>query len=262
MHGIRHDQARANKGVDLIESPRAPPTEARREHQGRSIDFPRVHHTDLLHVRRYYAAIEFRLPRGVYRLIRRRTQKLWIPWKVSSTKARLNGPVQSHISLNRYSVTSSFDRDIERSGARDCCAIQFRSSDITLWKISRWYYTWIESVGNSPIFLTLILHSEVERAKERNVCVTKSNKDNRNKLNFKIRTRWKERIPFPHIFILSIRVEKKKKEIHDWTRWKVSTRLKKIYSKSMFKHNWNNFNFCIINNRSIDPKIERKIKYI
>lgn len=49
MHGIRHDQARANKGVDLIESPRAPPTEARREHQGRSIDFPRVHHTDLLH---------------------------------------------------------------------------------------------------------------------------------------------------------------------------------------------------------------------
>lgn len=145
MHGIRHDQARANKGVDLIESPRTPPT-AGREHHGRSIDFPRVHHTDLLHGRRYYAAIEFRLPRGVYRLIRRRTQKLWIPWKVSSTKARLNGPVQSHISLNRYSVTSSFDRDIERSGVRDCCAIQFRSSDITLWKIRRWYYTWIESL--------------------------------------------------------------------------------------------------------------------
>lgn len=31
MHGIRHDQARANKGVDLIESPRAPPTHERDE---------------------------------------------------------------------------------------------------------------------------------------------------------------------------------------------------------------------------------------
>lgn len=60
MHGIRHDQARANKGVDLIESPRAPPTEARREHQGRSIDFPRVHHTDLLHVRRHWIQVTAR----------------------------------------------------------------------------------------------------------------------------------------------------------------------------------------------------------